>query len=383
MQRTAVVILLLSLFLSVATPAPVQAREGIRVIYESASYIFAQKMVFEVAIEGELREANLFYQIEGETGQHYHRATINDGTATEVIFLRPGEIPPAAEITYFWRLEDVNGYLLRTEERSFLYLDQQLPWQSQERGDTTIFWYGKDRQFADTVLTHLDRSFTHIKNKLGLTQKEPIKVVIYQSSREMQRALPQQWGGQPVITLGVAFNHRTLVLFLDWGWERTLTHELTHLLTFQLMGEPYDYLPFWLCEGLATYTEGRSRGPITEPLRLSYLSSKPTKPELVGPAYAQAQSIVTFLVEEHGGKEKVNRLLTTLAEGATVDDASLTVYGFDRRGLERKWRDWLGYPLPEEETSIGIEVAAIGELIELVIALLLVLIVLPIWRLKR
>lgn len=382
-MRKVTAVLLLFLFLSAAVPT--YAQEGIRVISESASYTFAREMVFEIAIEGELREANLYYRIEGEIAQHYHRAEIDGGMAKEIIFLYPGEIPPAAEITYFWRLEDVRGYLWRTDEKSFLYLDQRFLWQSQKRGEIAVFWYGQKEQLADAVFAQLGRSFNRVEERLGLEQKEPIKVVIYRDWHEMVPALAS-WDGETIVA-GAAFSHRTLVFFLWPGWEETLTHELTHLLTHQLMGEPYDYLPFWLSEGLATYTESATRGPITEPLRLSYLSSKPTKVELIGPAYAQSQSLVAFLIEKHGGKEKISQLLTTLAAGTTVDDALLTTYGFDRQGLEREWRKWIGHPLPtvpvptkppteEIEIKPDAVLVAFAELAEIVIVAFLFLTVL-------
>lgn len=360
MRKAANVTVLLLFLSSLLALAPVSAeaspgkQEGIRVLYESASYTFAKEMVFEIGIASELREANLFFKIEGEIGRHYHRADIYRTRAKEVIHLRPGEIPPAAKITYFWRLEDTRRYLWRTKEKSFLYLDKRFPWRSQKREDITLFWYTGNGQFADTVFDQLDRSFDRIEERLGFGRKETIKVVIYQSWDDMRSALSVRWDGQSIV-VGAAFGHRILIFCRHrYGWEETLTHELTHLLTYQLMGEPYDYLPFWLSEGLATHTESRSRGAITDPLRLSYLSSQPTQSELVEPAYAQAQSLVTFLVEEHGGKEKINQLLETMAEGTAIDDALLTVYGFDHHGLEKEWRKWIGKPLPEEVEEVEV-----------------------------
>jgi len=358
MRKALATTLLLCLLIAATAPIAVQAQTGpptqtgIQVVHEAATFSFGKRIRFEIIVTGELEEANLQYKIEGGTAQYRYRAEVSSSSLGQVeVSLRPGEIPPAARITYFWRLKGMHGKLLRTKEKSFLYLDNRFDWHVQKRGDVELFWYGNPK-FADTVFSQLGKSFARIGKRTGLTLRAPIKIVVYQGWNDMKLAVPERWDSAPIITLGLAFDRKTLTFFRHRGWEDTLTHELTHLLTYQLLGEPYDYLPFWLSEGLATYNESASRGPIVKPLRLSYVSSKPTKPELVGPAYAQAQSLVTFLIEERGGKEKIIHLLTMLGEGATVDGALLTVYGFDRRGLEEEWRAWIGHPLPKAAEGI-------------------------------
>jgi hypothetical protein len=58
-------------------------------------------------------------------------------------------------------------------------------------------------------------------------------------------------------------------------------------------------------------------------------------------SYSQSYSIVKFLIETYG-QDKMNALLITLRDGTTVDDALLTVYGFDIDGLENAWREAVG-----------------------------------------
>lgn len=334
-------------FVAVLIPVPTQAQGiGIRVIDESYSYTFAKEAIFEIEIESTLREANLFYTVEGEIGQSFRRAPISGGRAVATVSLVSGQIPPASQVTYFWRLEDSQGQLLRTNEQSFRYLDQQFSWKSKTREDVTVFWYGRDN-LGNQLLEQTEKSLGEVKNLLGLTQSKPIRVVFYQSWADMQPAVADRWGDQQVVSLGVAMNMQTAVLFLHSSWEETLTHELTHVLTSQLMEGPYDRLPFWLSEGLATYTEGSTREGTQNPLSIGLLSSGPTRAQDIGPAYAQAQSIVTFLIQEHGGEERIRELLTTMGQGETVDNALLSVYGFDRTELEKRWRAWVGKPIAE------------------------------------
>lgn len=338
--------LLLFLVLLGFAPAPALAQEGIQIIREEASYLFAQHLSFEIEVSSPLKEAHLIYHIESMVSGRFQRAQIEGGTANVAVPLAPGEIPPAAQISYFWKLEDPQGQTLTTEEKSFLYLDQRFNWQSKVQGEVTLFWYGQDEQFAQSFFVQLNRSFTRIEQELGLVQKEPLKVVAYQSWPDMR---PATGVVEPfAIILGEAWGRNHLIFWTAPGWEETLTHELTHLLTHQLMGEPYDDLPFWLSEGLATYAEGGPRQISSHPLPLYTLDAYPDTRWEISLAYAQAQSLVAFLIQEKGGGEKLKLLLATMAKGETLDNALLSVYGFDRQGLERSWREWIGNPLPEE-----------------------------------
>ena len=333
------------------TPLPAQAQGGgIQVLDETYSYTFAQQAIFEIEIEGSLVEANLIYTVEGEIGQKFQRAEIVGGRARAEVSLTSGQIPPASEVSYFWRIGDSRGQVLRTQEQSFRYLDQRFSWKSETRDDVTVFWYGRD-QFGDQLLSQTERSLAVIEDRLGISQSQPVRIVVYQNWNDMRPAVVERWGENQVVSLGVAMNAQTAVLFLHGSWERTLTHELTHVLTSQFTEGPYSRLPFWLSEGLATYTEGGVRNGTQNPLSIGLLSSGPTRKEDIDPAYAQAQSLVTFLIREHGGSANIRSLLATIAQGVTIDDALNAVYGFDRQGLERQWREWIGEPTEEVPPS--------------------------------
>lgn len=323
-------------------------QKGVRIISNLASYTFSRRIVFELAIDGELHGANLFYRIEGEAFQYHRQATVDGGTAQEVICLKSGEIPPAAKISYFWQLEDTQGHLKRTREKSFLYLDQRFPWESRTEGKVTLFHYlGAEQGKEEMLLQQITLSLAQIEERLGFALKGPIKVVVYRELYDMRPAFEACWDAPgEVIIAGAAIWRATLILFIRQGWEGTLVHEATHLLTRQLVEkDDSDWLPFWLCDGLADYA-AMSRELVRYHLSLfsSLLTHGPTWIGDIGyveVVRAQSQSLVTFLIEEHGGKEKIHQLLMSLADGTTIDNALLAIYDFDRRGLEEEWLDWL------------------------------------------
>ena len=376
-------VFLLPLILTALAPSSVQAQEiGIKVLNESYSYTFAKEAEFEIEIEENLREAILFYKVEGEIGQHFQRAQISGGSAKATIHLTSGQIPPAAQVTYFWYLEDTRGQILCAGEQSFRYLDQRFVWENKTRGNVIVFWYGKEGT-GDQALDQAELSLLEIKNQLGFIQSQPVRIVAYQGWLDMKPAVAN-WG-EGVMNLGNTMGTQTAVLFLHPGWGTTLTHELAHVLTSQLMEGSYNYLPFWLSEGLATYAVGQ-RGTVENPLSIALLSSGPTKSEDINPSYRQARSLVTFLIKERSGKEKILELLTVIAQGETVDNALLGVYGFDHNGLEKEWRSWLEKPFdraPEPKAQPQTWLTHFAPVFGFAAALCFVLLIILIFALRK
>lgn len=227
-------------------------------------------------------------------------------------------------------------------------LDTSLPWQSESRENVTVLWHEDNDEFPEAIFAQLDYSFTEIEEKLGFVQTETIDIFILHDSEEMRPLLnptrTQMFAGISP-PLGAAKGGRTVFLvYIRHNWKERLTHELTHLLTVQLVGDPWNP-PFWLDEGLAEYTSRPVSWLPPNPVPISQLATLPESANQRAQGYAQAWSLVTFLIEEKGGKENIHQLLTTIAEGTAIDDALLSVYGFDEEGLDEEWREW-AYPPP-------------------------------------
>jgi len=63
-------------------------------------------------------------------------------------------------------------------------------------------------------------------------------------------------------------------------------------------------------------------------------SEDPAKADL---SYSESYSLVNFLVKQYG-QDKMLSLLKTLRDGATIDEALQSNYGFDIDGFEDAWR---------------------------------------------
>lgn len=336
--------LLLVLLVSLALVIPHSPNEESveTILVQHASWEFGERINFEARGSNPLREATIFYQIEGDPGFRFKKAECHSREARITIPLSSDEIPPAASIRYFWQLRDSSGNLFRTDPSEFCYLDQRFAWQSEKQEKITVFWYGEDQDLPEQLFEETQRSLKKIREKLGLEQKEPIKVVVYQDQEEileMLLAISQKWDRADITVWGMGMGENTITLFWHPDWRKNLPHELTHLLVSQTMSRPSRPLPFWLNEGLACYI---SPGPhlSSEPKKIAPLPSlnaAPADPEMIAPAYSQARSLVAFLIEEYGGKERIVQLLKA-AKTRPLEEAFQGVYGLGIEEFEKAWQ---------------------------------------------
>jgi len=343
----------------------VLAQEGITVISNTYDSLFAEEISFrlEARSDSEIEKVVLLYTIGGEevTNRGYPDFTPAKEVAAEYVMdLERGEIAPFSEIDYFWRIEDVAGNRLDTEPVSFLYEDDRFSWESLAQGKVTLYWYDADEAFAQGLMDIALESLARLEEEVGVGPQEPVKLVVYQSKADMLGALVSR--GEvfeaAVITLGTVVSRDTVLLHgTHLGVEKTIAHELSHVVVHLATENPYAGIPAWLDEGLAMYNEAElpaaNREALERAIRENGLISvrsltAPTgKPEEINLFYGEVYSVVEFLLKSYG-REKMAELLAVFKEGAAYDDALMEVYGFDQDGLDARWRESLG--LPSRET---------------------------------
>ncbi len=264
-----------------------------------------------------------------------------------------GSLPPGATLWWRWRYTDGNGAESVSDKKTITWLDSTHDWQTVTSGLINLHWYSGDQAFAQDLLNAAVAGLELLKNDAGLQADQPINLYIYANTADMQDAILYE----PSWTGGMAFPEHNIVIIgisqqdLEWG-RSTITHELTHVLvghfTFSCLGD----VPTWLNEGLAVYSEGgldaSSKNQLDQAISSDQLlsvrslsgafSEVPSKAYL---SYSESYSIVNFLIKTYG-QDKMNSLLIALRDGATVDDALQSVYGFDIEGLEDAWRASIG-----------------------------------------
>jgi len=365
-KRIALITSALLLFLS---PSLVAAEAGITITASNVDVDFPSQAMFTVEAESNVTivDARLYYQVDKMS----YAEVVSEGwadfipaskiEANWVWDMSNASLPPGAEVTYWWRIEDAAGNNLETSPDVMYFDDGRYSWQSltgtvPQGGELTLFWYTGGDSFARELMNACQEGLARLTQDIGTYPEKPIKIYIYASTSDLQGAMifPQEWSG------GVAFTEFSIIAIgippseLDWG-KRALVHELTHLVVHQATFSPYGQLPLWLDEGLAMYSEGE-----LDPVFRSYLEEAILEDELISVrslcspfsaysekarlSYAQSYSLVEYLLDNYG-QGKMLDLLALLKQGSTYDEALTEVYGFDIDGLDARWRATLTTPV--------------------------------------
>jgi hypothetical protein len=358
-RRTALITLALLLFFS---PSLVAAGDDIIVIASDVEIDFPDQAVFTIEAESsaDIVDIRLYYQVD----RMNYAEVVSEGwadftlgsrvEANWVWDMRNTSLPPGAEVTCWWMIEDADGNRLETSPEMMRFDDGRYLWQSltgsaPQGSELTIFWYEGSASFTRELMDACEEGLASLTQDIGAYPERPIRIYVYASSSDLKGAMifPQEWTG------GVAFTAFSTIAIgippskLDWG-KRALVHELTHLVVHQATFSPYGHLPLWLDEGLAMYNEGG-----LDPVFRSYLEEAISKDELIsvrslcspfsaysekaGLSYAQSYSLVEYLLENYG-QDGMLDLLAILKQGSTYDEALNEVYGFDIDGLDALWR---------------------------------------------
>jgi hypothetical protein len=274
---------------------------------------------------------------------------------------RAGALPPGAQVSWYWEINDASGNMFLTEEQTAEVQDDRHSWDQVTSTDNRILvqWYDGDQEFGGQLLQIAQDSLQRLSQKLGIESDRPLRMIVYPSSEELREVLltSQEWTG------GVARPDFGSVLFgaapgeVSW-LKDVIPHEFAHLLidelTFNCKGV---WLPTWLSEGLAVNSEGdmtfAQHTSVEEGLSAGKLRPLHALENGFSPygdqarlEYDQAGYVVEYMIEQYG-PQKMAGLLKTVQEGNKIDDALLKVYNLDTDGLDTAWRVSLGAePLP-------------------------------------
>ena len=255
---------------------------------------------------------------------------------------------PGTIFWWQWRFIDQTGKETVTDKKTIMWLDNIHPWQTISSDKIRLHWYEGDDTYSQELLTAAVDGLKSLKNDAGLKTDQPIDIYIYANQKDMKDAnpyAPSWFGGQA--------DPESNLVYLDIA-DTGLTaevHELTHVLVGHFTFSCIGFVPQWLNEGLAVYSEG----PLDPQLQLllnaavqnnTLLSVRPLSGNFSGEgnqanlSYAESFSIVNFLIRNYG-RDKMNSLLIAFRDGKTADEALTSVYGFNVDGLEDAWRQSL------------------------------------------
>lgn len=350
----AVLILVLALGLW-AQPALANG-EDIHIVSESQKVHFPDEVDFGLSIESaaEITEVRLFFRPLGSRSWTYANLSFEPGnrvTANLKIDTAGGNyLPPGASLEYYYLIRDAAGNVLETPPSVVEFIDNRFQWEQTQIGPLLLTYHdlpdSRVPEIEDQVAEALERLMDLLQITPEVTPDAapgvPVRGMIYNNRDEAVEAFPFQ--SEAISESGIfqGFAFANYGIFVGIGLEpRLIVHESAHLLIHQALGPRALDLPAWLNEGFASYVEpdsvlygsqGLREGGL--PLRAMFTVSG--TPSHIGTFYLKSESVVGFLIQDRGAPA-FQRLLIQLRMGQTVDEALMTVYGFDTDGLETVW----------------------------------------------
>jgi hypothetical protein len=200
------------------------------------------------------------------------------------------------------------------------------------------------------VARAMDRAVPRIASLVGTTDVRPIVAHVYVHRGRFREAtgIPQ---GSPVVGLaslpaGVIHIDGTGVLA---SIRKVVPHEVGHVMIARALGPALPALPTWLNEGTAEYVAGE-RAAQVDPVALRAVgrgmamefteldAAIETRGRDAGLAYAQAASLVNFLVDRRG-EAVIADLLTELRRTGDLEASLQQATGFTLDEMESTWRE--------------------------------------------
>ena len=227
---------------------------------------------------------------------------------------------------------------------SFAYGEKkdEVIWKEYKKQHFIVYYKNAPIDFVETVEEAAEESYKQIVKDLGFTGNKSwtwddrAQIYIYDDQDDyIKNSQQMQWSA------GAALTKKRLIKTYPTAsgfFDTLLPHELGHIIFAEFVG-PRAQIPRWFDEGVAMYQEKAKRFGSEEIVRkaiedgtfvsikglLIYPLNNKTSREKVELYYAEAASIVYFMIKEHG-QYKFVRFCRKLKEGGTFEFALRSVY---------------------------------------------------------
>ncbi|MGA9048564.1 MAG: peptidase MA family metallohydrolase [Dehalococcoidia bacterium] len=351
------IVITLIVMLVILIPAAVYADSSITLINSGTKVDFPASLTFNIKAESQapITRIRLRYTVQQMTYTPTFAEVWPDFKSDKSVStswswdMRTGDLPPGAEVNYWWVIEDSSGNTLTTPQQTVSFDDTNHKWTVVSEDNIFVHWYDGNTDFGNSLLKAASTAKNVQQHDTGALISKPVNVYIYGSQPDLLNSMisAQEWTGGRARP-----EFDTILLFvapsdLDWG-QKALAHEMGHLVTHQITSGPYGAtLPPWLDEGLAMHAEGPQSDSDLALLKSAVSSGNiPTLQSLSSPFsadpqeayldYAESQSVIDYLISKFGN-DKMNQLLVNVNNGYSMDDALTKVYGFNMDGLFSAW----------------------------------------------
>lgn len=322
-----------------------------------AEVTFGQGITFSLTgpFSGTVEQVELFLVVGDSPTPITTVATIGPGepgqlTASYNLYRALLELPPFAEVRFWWVITTVGGQTTQVPEASVTYRDDRFAWRTFAAEDVTVYWTGNDDKLGQAAWQIVQESRQTLDAVLPPTSVSPLNVYIYPSTGDLRAGL--RLAGQDVVDghtdpeldvlLVTAVNSLTAAAEL----RQSIPHALTHLRLHQpeAVGVP----PYWYEEGIALLASGPDAAQddrvatavaTNTALPLPQLCTNfPAEPDQARLALAQSVSLLRT-IQAQFGDQALRQLGTLYLEGASCEDGLTQTLDMSLADLEVTWLD--------------------------------------------
>jgi hypothetical protein len=344
---------------SLLAPVPVAAG-GIDVILNEADHSFAQHVTFTLHATSDAEIVRIYVFFHAAHDEQTGKADVSPENPAAQVSVRYAHdverfpLPPFADITFWWQIEDAVGNQLDTPPQTFRYTDNRFVWRQLSAGGISVHWVeGQgDPTFGQTALDIAQASVKDANAELRAPLPDPLDIFIYNSESNLRAATVltgRTWvGAQARPELGAVVIAVPPAEGYTSRMKRYLPHEITHLLVYQLVTpEGYQYVPEWLDEGLATANERLPTPEYALALQEAHEADRllsleelcipfSPDPRTAVLSYAQSASVARFIRERYGAGG-IRELLSVYADGASCASGVEEALDISLNRLESVW----------------------------------------------
>lgn len=349
------------------------------------SFVYGGSLTFglKASAAAVLTAARLTVQVDRHNASYSTVVPLSRGrtiSAAHSVSAQELDLPPIAQLSYVWELQDETGQVYSVPAQEVWYEDNSVPWTWVVVAHDGIFVHtdGQDATISAAVLEIAHSARAQVNHTLGTTYgsrpDEELHIYVYPELASLAASLRlhgrrvQDW-----IAAYAILDQRTALVAAPAGpdvlvnLQRDVPHEVAHIVTGAEAGLHGGDLPGWFSEGIALMTAGepdltlrdllaeeveQGRALPLEPLCASSFSSMP--PREAALAYAQSESVMRYITARYG-TAAVRGLLDGYAGGLTCGSAVESALGISLTQLESQWHNDLAGNLaraPRQDFSL-------------------------------
>jgi len=265
-----------------------------------------------------------------------------------------------------------NGYQGNSVKNSLVLMDSYKRYDTFRTPRTIVRLDKKEAELLRPLMeTELERAITVFEKKYKFKLTAPVQLELFPNHEDFAvRTMGMPGLGALGVTFGysVAMDSPTARKPGDFHWASTLWHELSHVFT---LAATHHKIPRWFTEGIAVHEETAiypDWGDRLDPEAIKAIKDKkllgiaeldrgfirPSYPAQVVVSYFQAGKICDWIVEKHGGFDKILAMIQEFDKRTPTVEVVKKHLGMEPAEFDKQFLAWL-------DTKVGRQVKNFDE----------------------